>query len=113
MFSRLLPKSEFIRHILTLITGTTIAQAIPLVVTPILTRIYSPQDFGLFALYMSIIAILGVVATGRYELAIMLPEKDEDAINVVYISFIITLATSLITLIVFWFFNTEFTSILG
>lgn len=113
MFNRLHPKSEFVRHILTLMTGTTIAQAIPLVVTPVLTRIYSPQDFGLFALYMSIIAILGVLATGRYELAIMLPEKDEDALNIVYISLIIALFISSITLIAIIIFNSEFAKFLG
>lgn len=113
MLSRLRPKSEFIRHILTLITGTTIAQVIPLIVTPVLTRIYSPEDFGLFALYMSIIAILGVLATGRYELAIMLPEKDEDALNIVYISLIITLFVSSIILIIIAIFNSEIANILG
>ena len=43
------PKSEFSRNVLTLMTGTTIAQAIPIAISPILTRIYTPEDFGLFA----------------------------------------------------------------
>jgi len=39
------PKSEFSRNVLTLMTGTTIAQAIPIAISPILTRIYTPKDF--------------------------------------------------------------------
>ncbi len=35
-------------------TGTTIAQAIPVAISPILTRLYSPDDFGVLALFMSI-----------------------------------------------------------
>ena len=46
-------------------TGTTIAQAIPIAISPILTRIYIPEDFGVFALYMSLAFILSVIATGR------------------------------------------------
>jgi O-antigen/teichoic acid export membrane protein len=86
MLNKLKPKSEFSRNVLTLMTGTTIAQAIPIAISPILTRIYTPEDFGVFALYMSVVSIVSVVATGRYELAIMLPKKDEDAINIVTLS---------------------------
>ena len=46
------PKSEFSRNVLTLMTGTTIAQAIP--IRPILIRIYSPEDFGAFALHIGL-----------------------------------------------------------
>ena len=82
MLDNLKPKSEFSRNVLTLMTGTTIAQAIPIAISPILTRIYTPEDFGMFALYMSIASILSVVATGWYELAIMLLKKDEDTVNI-------------------------------
>ena len=74
-------KSEFTKNIVTLMTGTAIAQAIPIAISPILTRIYKPEDFGVFALFLAISSILATVVNGRYELAIMLPKKDEDAIN--------------------------------
>ena len=75
------PKSEFSQNVLTLMTGTTLAQAIPIIISPILTRIYTPEDFGLLALFLSITNIIGSVANGRYELAIMLPKKNDNAIN--------------------------------
>ena len=103
MLNRLKPKSEFARNVLTLMTGTTIAQAIPIAISPILTRIYTPEDFGIFALYMSMASILSVVATGRYELAIMLPKKDEDAINIVALSLIISFLVSFIALLIVFF----------
>ena len=79
-------------------TGSTIANAIPVAISPILTRIYSPEDFGLLALFLAVTTIFGTIVNGRYELAIMLPKKDEDAINIVALGFIIM---SLITLILF------------
>jgi len=107
------PKSEFSRNVLTLMTGTTIAQAIPIAISPILTRIYTPEDFGVFALFMSIASILSVVATGRYELAIMLPKKDEDAINIVALSILISFFVSFLSLAIVFFFNDQITTLLG
>jgi len=86
-------------------TGTTIAQAIPIAISPILTRIYTPEDFGLFAFYMAIASIISVIATGRYELAIMLPEKEEDALNIAALSGLITVFVSLISFTVILVFN--------
>ena len=113
MIKKLKPKSEFSKNVLTLMTGTTIAQAIPIAISPILTRIYTPEDFGVFALFIAITAILGTVANARYELAIMLPKKDEDAINIFALGFIITCFISLILLILVVIFNDYFTKLFG
>ncbi|MHB0993295.1 MAG: lipopolysaccharide biosynthesis protein [Sulfurovum sp.] len=113
MLTKLKPKSEFSRNVLTLMTGTTIAQAIPIAISPILTRIYTPEDFGVFALYMSLVSVLSVVATGRYELAIMLPQKDGDAVNIVALSVIIAFFVSFITLLIVFVFNAQITNLLG
>lgn len=113
MIQRLKPKSEFSRNVLTLMTGTTIAQAIPIAISPILTRIYTPEDFGVFALYMAIVSIVAVMATGRYELAIMLPKKDEDAFNIVALSVFIAITISLITLIIIFLLNEQITQLIG
>ncbi|CZE49283.1 colanic acid exporter [Campylobacter geochelonis] len=93
-------------------TGTTIAQAIPIAISPILTRIYTPKDFGVLALFVAISAVLGSVANGRYELAIMLPRKDEDAINIFSLGIIITCFLSLLLLILVILFNDYFIYVL-
>lgn len=107
------PKSEFSRNVLTLMTGTTIAQAIPIAITPILTRLYTPDDFGVLALFIAVTSILGVVANGRYELAIMLPEKDDDAINIAALGLLIAIAFSIFLVIPAIFFNSQITHLLG
>ena len=104
VFNRLKPKSEFSRNVLTLMTGTTIAQAIPFAFSPIITRIYSPEDFGIFALYFSILGLIGIIATARYEIAIVLPKTDEDAINILVLSLGITIfLTFVISLLIIFF----------
>ncbi len=94
-------------------TGTTIAQAIPIAISPILTRIYTPQDFGVFALFLATASIFGSIANGRYDLAIMLPKKDEDAINIFALGFIITSIVSLTLLVIVILFNDYFTNLLN
>lgn len=107
------PRNGFARNVITLMTGTTIAQAIPIAISPILTRIYTPDDFGIFALYMSVLSMTAVVATARYDLAVMLPEKDEDAFSIVALSATISFFVSFLVLLGVWIFNTPIVYYLG
>jgi len=106
-------KSEFKRNIITMFTGTVISQAIPIAISPILTRIYSPEQFGLFALYTSIIALLLLMSTGSYEMAIMLPKKDEDAKYMIYACLFVALFISIFFLTFFYFFAKDIVVYLG
>lgn len=106
-------KSEFNRDLLTLMTGTTVAQAIPIAITPILTRLYTPEDFGVFALFLAISTILASIVNGRYELAILLPNEDEEAINVAALGILIAISVAIILLIVVIFFSSRLGSLLG
>ncbi len=107
------PKGGFARNAATLMTGTAVAQALPIAAAPILTRIYSPADFGLFALYLSIVSPLSIISTARYESAIMLPEKDEDAVNLVGLSIFISIALSGIVLLVVCWWGHFFADLIG
>jgi O-antigen/teichoic acid export membrane protein len=93
--------------------GTTIAQAIPIAISPILTRLYAPEDFGVFALYMSIVSILSVIVTWQYELAIMLPKRNRDALNILFLSIALTILTSFFLFIIVVLFNTQITNLLN
>jgi len=106
-------KQDFLGNVLTLMTGTTIAQLLPILASPILTRIYSPGDFGVYALYISIVSIVSVVVTLRYEFAIVTPKKREDALNILILSLIVSFATSLVMLIVVLLFHRSIIDIIG
>ena len=93
-----LGKGAFGRNVLTLMTGTALAQGVGIAIAPILTRLYQPSDFGVFVLYTSIVGLIGIIATGRYEMAIVLPEKEEDAVDLVALSLLVTTCISLLLL---------------
>ena len=110
MLKKLKPESEFSRNTLSLITGSTISQAIPAALSPILTRIYTPEDYGLFAIYASVTAIFATLATARYDNAILIPKSDKEAMNVVFLSLFMTVIITLISLLIVFFFNKEIVS---
>lgn len=83
---------------LTLMTGTSVAQAIPVAISPILTRLYSPDQFGVFALFVAVATVLGAIANGRYELAVMLPDDEEDALNLAALGLLISTGLSVLLL---------------
>lgn len=87
--------SEFLKNVLTLFSGASLAQLIPILVSPILSRMYSPEQFGIVGVIMSVVGVFSIVATFQYEAAIMLPKKDEDAFNLLTLAIGITLFISL------------------
>lgn len=113
MLTKLLKKNEFAKNVLTLMTGTVLAQAVPIAIIPILTRIFTPEDFGLLALYGAFVSILGVVATGRYEIAIMLPKENEEARVLLQVSVLVAFFIALIVSIPIFIWNVEVASFLG
>lgn len=78
-----LQRSEFIRNSVRLLSLSTLAQLVPILIYPIITRLYSPQELGVVALFMSLCGILATVAGGRYEEAILLPRSDRRAFSLV------------------------------
>jgi O-antigen/teichoic acid export membrane protein len=91
---RLRAPGSFARSVLTLMTGTTLANVIPILAAPVLARLYSPADFGVFALYSATVALLAVAATARYELAVVLPAADEDALELLGLSLLLSLGAA-------------------
>ena len=83
--------SDLYKNLLTLITGTALAQLIPISLQPILRRIFTPEDFGEMAVYLSVVGMLASIACLRYDQAIVLPKKDEDANSLMVLSMIISL----------------------
>lgn len=107
LINKSLPAGSFAKNVVTLMTGTTFAQALLILVAPILTRLYSPDDFGVYALYTSVASIITVFACLSYDYAIVLPKKDDEAANVLGLSILICLGISGLTLILVALFRIQ------
>jgi len=109
---RLLP-SEFTKNTMVLIAGTVVAQAIPLLLHPFLRRIYSAEDFGAMAVFLSLFSMITIVAAFRYESTIVLPKNDNEAANILGLTFLINLCFNSIILLVLVFFKAEIVTLIG
>jgi O-antigen/teichoic acid export membrane protein len=90
----LIPQSDSVRNVLKLAGGTAGSYVIAVAVAPILTRLYGPQSFGILAAFSSILNLLNVVSSLRYELAIVVPKDDEEAIALVWLCFVLVAITT-------------------
>lgn len=97
--------SPFLKSVVTIFTGGAVAQVIPFLIEPILTRIYTPEEFALFAQFLSFTTLFTIIATARYELAIMLPKTERNSINILALSLIISFIITIISFIIVLLFR--------
>jgi len=91
------------RGVAVLGSGTAVAQLISIVTAPIITRLYTPSDMGILAVYSSVLAIVGIGATLRYEFAYALPRDNEDAINLFGLSLMLLCITTTVLALILLF----------
>jgi O-antigen/teichoic acid export membrane protein len=73
-----------------LATGAGLSQVISITASPILTRLFSPENFGTLALFLSSSAILSILSTARYEMAIVQAKNNINAISLAFIAILIS-----------------------
>lgn len=91
-----LPKSRFVRRLAMLSSGTLAGQAMLIASAPLLTRIYTPADLGVLAVFSAITAVTGVIMTLRYEFAIPVCATDDEAAAVTAVGLVASLVLSLL-----------------
>lgn len=93
-----LSKSETVKNGVTLLSASSLSQLIAIIVYPIVTRQYSPDELGVLSLFLSIVGIGTILSSGKYELAIMVEKEKKNAAAAFDFSFLLMLAFSF----VFW-----------
>lgn len=101
------------KNVLLLSVSTLLSQAIPLLFSPLLTRLFTPGEFGDFGVYFSLVMILGVFATGRYESAIVLPSDTKDSKSLTILVVLLSSASLIFLYIPILLFKKEIASILN
>ena len=106
-----LPEGSYKADFLTMAVGRIVGQAVPILLTPFLTRLYTPEEFGIFAIFVAITAVLSLLANGRYNLAIMLPKKNENVLNLFALSILINFIFCSLLLLFILIFQTNLLNI--
>ena len=90
----------YYRNFLTMLSGNTVSQVIPFIIAPILSRTFSREEFAVLANFMAIVGVIGIVSTGRLELAVPIPQEHKKAQEIAFTGFLITLGLGLISLLI-------------
>lgn len=91
--------SEVVKSVLTLSAGSIISQLLPILIAPVLARIYLPEDFGEWGVFSSYASIILIFVCGRYEYAIVRAKTKSDAINLAFLSIMIAIVLTTILLL--------------
>lgn len=94
-------KSKFLRNVAVVASGTAGAQAIAMAFSPVITRLYGPEAFGLMGTFLAIAAMISPVVALSYPIAIVLPEEDSDAKGIVRLSIYISIALAVVLMVTF------------
>lgn len=89
--SRIAPKSGLARKVAQVASGAVIGQAAVILASPLLSRLYDPSDFGLFATYFAVVSLLTPAVSMRIPLAIVVPKLDAEAHDIVRLVLVTTL----------------------
>lgn len=109
---RSLIQSGFVRSVSVLAGGTAFAQALTLLALPLLTRIYSPEEFGLLAVFTALLGMISVIASLRYAIAIPLPESDQSAANLLAVALLCVVATTIAVTAAIFFLGPQLASLM-
>ncbi len=100
-------KSEFFSNSLILISGTVLAQLIPIALQPVLRRLFLPSDFGYFAVYSAITGVLIALANLKYESTIVMTESEEGADYLLKGGILISLLFSTLVCVLMFCFESQ------
>lgn len=97
-----LEKRTFVRRVALVAGGTALGQGLVVLASPLLTRLYTPEDFGMLSVFVSIFSLLLICNSFRYELAIPLIENDDAAANMIALVLGLVILTTLVFGLAFW-----------
>jgi O-antigen/teichoic acid export membrane protein len=100
VFTNLFLKSELLRSATVLVSGAIIAQMISILLQPLLRRLFTAEEFGIYSVYLSLVGIIIVASSLRYDDAIVLPKSDKESVNLLGLSLIFNLTINLTILII-------------
>lgn len=100
-------ENPFVKNVGILVGGTASAQLITILILPLLTRLYTPSEFEVLAVYSSLLAIVSVVACLRFEIAIPIPKENEDASHLLLLSLLSVVLVTILTILIIFLFSEE------
>lgn len=108
-----LTKSKFIKNVMIMVTGTAAAQAVSMVLSPIITRLYGPEAYGIMGTFMALLTVILPLAALTYPIAIVLPKKDAEAKELIRLSIYVSVIIAVFAAIMISLFDNFIAKLFG
>jgi len=95
----------FTKDVWTLVSGSAISQVLILSFVPVLTRLFLPEEFGVFYLFLTTASILSIIVTGGYEKSLVLPKYENEARQLLMFSLMLSVVVTILCFIISLFLN--------
>lgn len=104
-----LPPQGFARRVVVLLGGGTLGQLLGAIALPVVTRLYTPADYGVLGIYMLLLVILVPLATLHYEAGIPAAESDQVGARLVVLAISAAACTALVAAVCLFVFGAQIT----
>lgn len=91
---------SFLKSVAVLVSGTALGHGITAAALPVLSRLYTPADFSLLAVFAGLVSIISVAACLRFDIAVSIPETDDEALTVVALAILSATILTLISVVI-------------
>lgn len=100
-------KNKLLKNATTLASGVVIAQLIPLLLQPVLKRLYDPVDFGVYEIYFKLLSLIVVLYSLKFDMGIVLPKNHVKALLLVYLSFFLAVVSFVVLELLIFLFSSQ------
>lgn len=98
-------RSEFTRNVTFVSAGTAFSQLLGVLLSPVITRLFTPEEFGSFMFYNSFIGVASIIGTLKYEQSIPIARNKSTVYNLLFFCFLLSVLSSVLLLLVMVFFG--------
>nr|WP_277753237.1 oligosaccharide flippase family protein [Metabacillus mangrovi] len=100
----MLSENRFFKNIVLVASGTAFAQILSIAMSPIITRIYPPEEYGVLSVFVSLLSLISIGASLDFQKAVPIADDDQSAYNLIVGAFLILISfcVTLITVFAFW-----------
>ncbi len=106
-------QGNFAKSVAMVSASTAFAQLMNVLFSPLIARIYSPEEYGILTLYTSILGLMAIMSSLKYEWGMPIAENDEKAVNIMGLSFMVLFIFATTIYIAFYFFGRPILALLN
>jgi len=89
---------KFFKNVLKLSSFSTVGQIIAVISLPLITRLFSPADFGLYSAFIAVVSLVGVWGTGMYHQVIVITDDSKEVVQLLFLTFLLSISLGFLTL---------------